>query len=1374
MPELRRNIRRISPEEIHLADEPWWPVFLALLIFAGFATGTVLAYLRFDAEVWYSNAITWLSLIGVVVAASMFATVYLPPRAIRRTLQLAIILNLLFHLGLLIASLEFNVFGDSYKGNRPTTLRSPRREARTVADYPSLRNQQIREQILENDRPVEIETPVESKELSQEDPTADTKEVANEPTPNIPIPSTNESAATTSIPETASTRKADTMAESGPASAQSVRFSESSSLLSRREVKEPDTRVARNVEVIPDPGEAPSASATSDLTARETDVARAEAQSTPAAASAPESASSQSTDSPRAVSAAAPGEIAEATPSSERKAVATRSVDSAAANLTRPTLETSSAESLVPRSTETAQSESSPMPNQREVTSPSTGVASSSSRAETPRSMASSLPQSDTIASSGNLRRSAESAAPSVTMAAPDAERLTGRAESTELAAAPTSSVAQQSGQESIAQLASQAALQAPSGGAALRAAAESRTNRTTTSAPAESTSGEALPRAAIASTSPRSPANAEAPDISGAGTAPSGEPTTPTQTSIAQAQSGIAGGATGPNLERSAPAGSSPAVVASGMARRESSANSSVPGEAFESTSAAAIRRSQSGASAPSTTLRADSTPFGAAQGSDRVAELNATSSAALTQSSSQASGAANSPSQGTLDADVGPTQIVAERGEGRGSGGGAPQVSDRSFDSESRPAFAASRSPGLVPSSIKADAAAGATSTAESGSSEGVGPSAASLQASQLGGTETQSLSSLAGREAPGSPGAAGNLAAMAPGSKTSGGESVAPSNNDDASSGSPSSRRSTSNAPALAGMKADAIPGGIGSGGVANASGSGESNGLAASSVGGTSQAADSGGAVGMRAATSAPSDAIATSGGGGSGKASTGAQAPDAPASGDGPVFAVRGNVGEAPSVGLKADDIEDARNIPSDGTTDPGEGLALAPLTGKGSDVTRQGSESLPALLSAPEGVGGLGTEVGPDAGINRPTAMRDSTNVDDSAVRLARTLGALAPTTVASSSVPKEGFESRGERLAGKPKGGGSSGAGAPSPETEEAIERGLAYLASIQQRDGRWSLAQPGEVTQINSDTAATALALISFQGAGYTHRDHKYKERVAAGLQFLIRNQKRNGDLYMLEDAESNKSAAMYSHGLATIAICEAYGMTQDPVLKESAERAIAYVLACQSPERGGWRYEPQVSSDTSVSGWMLMALKSGQLAGLESPQRGLPGVKRWLELASAKDSNGSLYVYNSFAPDNEKQKHYKEVTHSMTAVGLLMRFYTGWNRDNPAMIAGANYLRKNPPSVANRDTYYWYYGTQVMFHMGGDYWEEWNLALHPMLLDSQAKTGPLGGSWDPNYPVRDRWAAHGGRLYVTTMNLLSLEVYYRHLPLYEETSK
>ena len=123
-------------------------------------------------------------------------------------------------------------------------------------------------------------------------------------------------------------------------------------------------------------------------------------------------------------------------------------------------------------------------------------------------------------------------------------------------------------------------------------------------------------------------------------------------------------------------------------------------------------------------------------------------------------------------------------------------------------------------------------------------------------------------------------------------------------------------------------------------------------------------------------------------------------------------------------------------------------------------------------------------------------------------------------------------------------------------------------------------------EDAQLATDTAATALAVLSFQGAGFNHREHQYKDVVRGGLDFLVKSQKENGDLFVPLDDDSNRSVWLYSHSLAAIALCEAYGMTQDPELKEPAQKALNFIVASQHPERGGWRYSPGVGSDTSVT--------------------------------------------------------------------------------------------------------------------------------------------------------------------------------------------
>jgi hypothetical protein len=349
-------------------------------------------------------------------------------------------------------------------------------------------------------------------------------------------------------------------------------------------------------------------------------------------------------------------------------------------------------------------------------------------------------------------------------------------------------------------------------------------------------------------------------------------------------------------------------------------------------------------------------------------------------------------------------------------------------------------------------------------------------------------------------------------------------------------------------------------------------------------------------------------------------------------------------------------------------------------------------------------------------------------------------------------------------------------------PKTEIAVERGLQFLARVQGTDGRWSLHRFGdglegfenEIPSMRSDTAATGLALLAFLGAGYQHRDDIYQTPIQSGLNFLLRNQQEDGNLFVPEDKASSQSVALYSHGIAALALSEAYGMTQDPDLRDASQRAIDYILQSQHPRWGGWRYSPGISSDTSVSGWMIMALKSGEMANLRVSSQVYAGVDRWLDAAQASDEQPHLFRYNPYAPRTATQRHGRTPTPTITSVGLLMRLYRGMLPIQPTLVQGAEYLLKHRPALGTRtnpqrDTYYWYYATQFMFHMGGDYWETWNKSLHPLLVDHQVVDGEYAGSWRPFHPVPDRWSPHAGRLYLTTMNLLSLEVYYRHLPLY-----
>ena len=117
-------------------------------------------------------------------------------------------------------------------------------------------------------------------------------------------------------------------------------------------------------------------------------------------------------------------------------------------------------------------------------------------------------------------------------------------------------------------------------------------------------------------------------------------------------------------------------------------------------------------------------------------------------------------------------------------------------------------------------------------------------------------------------------------------------------------------------------------------------------------------------------------------------------------------------------------------------------------------------------------------------------------------------------------------------------------------------------------------------------------------------------------------------------------------------------------------------------------------------------------------------------------------------------------------MTAIALLCRMYLGWTRDNPSLQSGVEYLGRTGPSLD--DIYYDYYATQVLHHWGGSEWKKWNDVLRDHLVETQVKKGEGAGSWKP---TGDRGAGPGGRLYQTCLSVMTLEVYYRYLPLYQK---
>jgi hypothetical protein len=324
------------------------------------------------------------------------------------------------------------------------------------------------------------------------------------------------------------------------------------------------------------------------------------------------------------------------------------------------------------------------------------------------------------------------------------------------------------------------------------------------------------------------------------------------------------------------------------------------------------------------------------------------------------------------------------------------------------------------------------------------------------------------------------------------------------------------------------------------------------------------------------------------------------------------------------------------------------------------------------------------------------------------------------------------------------------------SNATEAAVARALEWLAKQQdKKDDLWSLQGPYvDGGSQENRLAATAMALLAFQGAGNTPHGGKHRRVVERAWKALAKRQQGDGRF----DVEPTIpfTHEMYSHAQATIAACEIYGMTKDEQFGEIARRATEYAVRVQRPG-GGWTYTPGKDGDMSVTSWFVMALKSAEAAGLSVPDATFKGVNHFLDNVSVE--NGLRYRY--------ERKIESPVTMATSAEGLLCRRYLGLQKDDPPLTAGFQQLfnKQEIELKLEADVYACYAVTQVARFLGGDECRQWNDSMKKVLPAWQVADGAEAGSWNPGL---DRWAKEGGRLFITCFNTYMLEAYYRYLPI------
>jgi len=336
------------------------------------------------------------------------------------------------------------------------------------------------------------------------------------------------------------------------------------------------------------------------------------------------------------------------------------------------------------------------------------------------------------------------------------------------------------------------------------------------------------------------------------------------------------------------------------------------------------------------------------------------------------------------------------------------------------------------------------------------------------------------------------------------------------------------------------------------------------------------------------------------------------------------------------------------------------------------------------------------------------------------------------------------------------------------SPISEVAVQSGLDWLSRHQAQNGSWSngclgngsgscCERTSSVCTFPGDSyavAQTGLALLAFQGGGhFTFNDTTYSTQVKRGLDWLLSTQRQDGCFLT-----PGRVPSMYEHAIATFALAEACAIAKDSDEKmdgkyrESLEKAINYIEVFQDPQGGGWRYTPKQPGDSSVSGWVVLALKSALAAGVKVKPEVLKKCIAFFKSIEIGQSGRTGYL-------NNKTLH----TEATTGVGMLVHHFLLETSDSSLVANASSYLanvsRKWLVQTPEADYYLWYKCTLGMYLAGGENWDKWNNSVRDSIIRLQAKDGCERGSWKPAGMEKA-----GGRICSTSLAILTLEVYYR----------
>ncbi|MEE9126275.1 MAG: hypothetical protein V3U11_03975 [Planctomycetota bacterium] len=341
-------------------------------------------------------------------------------------------------------------------------------------------------------------------------------------------------------------------------------------------------------------------------------------------------------------------------------------------------------------------------------------------------------------------------------------------------------------------------------------------------------------------------------------------------------------------------------------------------------------------------------------------------------------------------------------------------------------------------------------------------------------------------------------------------------------------------------------------------------------------------------------------------------------------------------------------------------------------------------------------------------------------------------------------------------------------------PGSGPAVMSGLKWLQRHQDEDGHWDSDgfmmhdTKGEACDGKGnaahDVGLTGLAALALLADGNTPGRGLYRREVRAALDWLVAQQDgRSGRI-----GTTASHTFIYDHAIAAYALCEGYGLSDDAALKDAAQKAIDYLEMHRNPF-AVWRYQPRDGdNDISVTSWAVSAYAAAQDFGLDVNEKVFGIAAGYINVLTDPTNGRCGYTRRGEPSARSAGAHSTvfppEKGEALTAAALFCRFRMGREQADQEIMKLAAELVMTKPPVARKDSidhYYWYYGSQAMYQVGGQYWARWSAALQDALIKTQRQDNNFKGSWDPT----GVWGREGGRVYATAMATLALSSGHRY---------